>query len=178
MTNIYNYTSQSVFQYVQDEMLVSSPIRTTYNRPFNGAIGGTSIRYTYHGSQIEVYKCSLLISSAISCFQGCANLKTIDYINIGGITNASLLANMVKDCAALVTCNLRYLKANISFQWSPLLSLASLQYLIQYRANGTTPITITVHPTVFAKLTDNTNYPTWYAVNQDALTKYITFASA
>ena len=64
------------------------------------------------------------------------------------------------------------------FKDSPLLELLSLQRLIQYRANGTTNITITVHPDVFAKLTDNTNYPTWYAVNQDALSKYITFATA
>lgn len=178
MANIYNYTSQSVFQTIQDEMLVNSPIRTTYNRPFNGAVGGTSMKFTYIGSQIEVYKCSIVVSNTASCFRGCLSLKTVDYIYIGSITNPVFLADMFNNCPALVTCNLRYLKVNFSVQWSPLLSLESLQYLIQYRANGTTPITITVHPTVFAKLTDNTNYPTWYAVNQNALTNYITFASA
>ena len=177
MMDIYNYTSQSVFQYVQDEMLVASPIRTTYNRPLNGAMGGTSMKYTYLQSNIEVYKCSLVISTAMSCFQNCLSLKIVDYIHIGSIANPVLLNNMFNNCAALVTCNLRYLKVNLSLQWSPLLSLASLQYIIQYRANGTTQITITVHPTVFAKLTDNVNYPTWYAVAQDALTKFITFAT-
>ena len=100
----------------------------------------------------------------------------VDYISLGN-TNAALYANMFLNCTALETCFLRRIKANLSFQWSPLLSLASLQYIIKYRGNGTTQITITVHPTVFAKLTDNVNYPTWYAVAQDALTKFITFAT-
>jgi hypothetical protein len=79
----------------------------------------------------------------------------------------------------LVTCYLKSIKVSLSFGSSPLLSLASLQYLVTNRANGMSRITITVHATVWAKLNDAVNYPTWNALLVDAVNnKYIDFASA
>ena len=177
MMDIYNYTSQLINSASLDEQFSVKPIRTAYSTTNRGNLG-VSARFAFAGSTIEVFKQNNLITAnCISMFRDCLNLTIVDYISLGN-TNASTYTGIFHNCTALVTCLLRSIASNLSLQWSPLLSLASLQYLIQYRANGTTPITITVHPTVFAKLTNNTNYPTWYAVNQDALTKYITFASA
>lgn len=55
--------------------------------------------------------------------------------------------------AKLEDITLKALKISISFADCPLLSLASLQYLVNNAAN-TNAITVTVHPTVYAKLTD------------------------
>ena len=138
-----------------------------------------SANYAFLQSQIEVFAHSqlLAVNSTISMFDVCSQLKKVDFILLS-LSSAAECVNMFNGCSKLETCYLKSVSVNISIGSSPLITIESLQYLIQYRANGTTPITITVHPTVFAKLTDNTNYPTWYAVNQDALTKYITFASA
>lgn len=69
------------------------------------------------------------------------------------------------------------LRGNYSFslEGCPLISLDSFKYMVQYAYN-TTPITITVHPDIYAKLTDTENTE-WYQVSQDAIAKQITFAT-
>lgn len=59
---------------------------------------------------------------------------------------------------------------------SPLISLNSLQYLITNAAN-TSPITVTVHADVYAKIQDETNVE-WHALLTAAEAKQITFATA
>lgn len=59
---------------------------------------------------------------------------------------------------------------------SPNLSLYSCDYMVMNAANGSTPITITVHPDVYAKLTDTTNTE-WHAVLTAAAAKNISFAT-
>lgn len=63
-------------------------------------------------------------------------------------------------------CNMRSMRA---------LELPSFQFLIA-RATNTSPITITVHSDVYAKLTDPDN-PEWYALLDLAAEKNITFAT-
>ena len=64
------------------------------------------------------------------------------------------------------------LKVNVSFASSSSLDEASILYMIQNRANGTTNITITLHPTAYAMALASTSI-------QAALTgSYITLASA
>ena len=177
MMDIYTYTSSAINADSLDQVFSGLPIRTNYMTSNRRGFIGMSAKYAFRSSSIEVFKQNdLLINNGVEMFSYCAELKIVDYISPVS-TNASFYTYMFINCTALETCFLRSIKANLSFQWSPLLSLASLQYIIQYRGNGTTQITITVHPTVFAKLTDNVNYPTWYAVAQDALTKFITFAT-
>jgi hypothetical protein len=174
MMDIYNYTSQSILNNDLTESFTTRTIRTTYNPPTQASVIMNS---SFSLSKLEVLKTGSYVTSARYCFNTCSFLKTVDYLFLSGTTD-SVYFMMFYMCTSLVTCFLRSINVNISLQWSPLISLESLQYIIQYRGNGTKQITITVHPTVFAKLTDNTNFPAWYAVNQDALTKYITFASA
>lgn len=183
MVDIYNYFTPYANSTNWNACFVLTPIRTnTFTINNNVSIGATALQAFNNCSKIEVFRTNIpygkVISDPTAMFRNCIKLIEVNYIQFLSSVTAAMCTNTFEACSALVTCNIRNLKTNISFAWSPLLSLESLQYLIQYRANGTTAITITVHPTVFAKLTDNTNYPTWYAVNQDALTKYITFASA
>lgn len=56
------------------------------------------------------------------------------------------------------------------------LSLESMQYLITNAAN-TSPITVTVHADVYAKIQDETNAE-WHALLSAAQEKQITFATA
>lgn len=66
-------------------------------------------------------------------------------------------------------------RGNISFASSQDLSLASVSYLVSNAAN-TTDITVTVHPDVYAKLTDEANTD-WHQILLDAADKNITFAT-
>lgn len=68
------------------------------------------------------------------------------------------------------------LKCSISVDNSPKLNLHTFQFMVARANNGTTPITITVHPNVYAKLTDETNTE-WHKVLIDAAAKNITFAT-
>lgn len=65
---------------------------------------------------------------------------------------------------------------NFGIKDSPLISLESLQYLITNAAN-TSPITVTVHADVYAKIQDETNVE-WHALIETAAAKQITFATA
>lgn len=65
---------------------------------------------------------------------------------------------------------------NFGIKDSPLISLESLQYLITNAAN-TSPITVTVHADVYAKIQDETNVE-WHALLAAAEAKQITFATA
>ena len=114
-----------------------------------------------------------------NAFNGCIKLNEVSVLDLQHITTTPVVDNAFLNCAALITAPIKNLKVDFSFAWSPLLSLASLQYLVTNRLNGTTRITITVHADVWAKLNDATNYPTWNALLVDAVNnQYIDFASA
>lgn len=83
---------------------------------------------------------------------------------------------MFYQCFALVFVSLRGVKYDISFSDSPLISLESLQFMITNAAN-TSPITVTVHADVYAKIQDETNAE-WHALIETAAAKQITFATA
>lgn len=65
---------------------------------------------------------------------------------------------------------------NFGIKDSPLISLESLQYLITNAAN-TSPITVTVHADVYAKIQDESQVD-WHALIEAATAKQITFATA
>ncbi len=65
------------------------------------------------------------------------------------------------------------LRKDFDCSTSPLLTLGSFEYMVEQGAGG---ITITVHPDVYAKLTDETNAE-WHKVLTDATAKNITFAT-
>lgn len=67
-------------------------------------------------------------------------------------------------------------RCNKSFAMSSHLSFDSVENLVQREPNGPTSVTITVHPEVYAKLTDETNEE-WHKVLTDAADKNINFAT-
>lgn len=67
------------------------------------------------------------------------------------------------------------LKCSISVAPSPKLNLHTFQFMVA-NASNTSPITITVHPEVYAKLTDESNTE-WHALLAQGAEKDITFAT-
>lgn len=117
-------------------------------------------------------------SRIIYAFINCIKLREIksvlNVISLESYNNKFL--NTFSACRALEKILILNLKDNISFPDSPLLSLESLQYLITNAAN-TSPITVTVHADVYAKIQDETNVE-WHALIETAAAKQITFATA
>lgn len=94
-------------------------------------------------------------SSADKVFLHCPNLYAVyGIVDLGAITKTTTLNlfNEASEFAALKDIKLRRLKQNFKLTQAPNLSLESMQYLINNAAN-TTPITIEVHPSMYAKLT-------------------------
>ena len=100
----------------------------------------------------------------------CSNLKEIiGYIECPVAVNflhASLLEEI----------RFKNIVRNFGIKDSALISLESLQYLITNAAN-TSPITVTVHADVYAKIQDETNAE-WHALLSASQEKQITFATA
>lgn len=89
---------------------------------------------------------------------------------IGVIVEAgqAIWNNAFGNCTALEDVRIRDLRSSLSFQDSSKLSLSSLQYLVTNAAN-TSPITVTLHPDAYARLTDE--------LIAQATEKQITFAT-
>jgi hypothetical protein len=110
-------------------------------------------------------------------FERCPKLKKIiGQLDIRSITSDANVARMFSQCGLLEDVRISSLKVNISFAYSPLISIESLQYLITNAAN-TSPITVTVHADVYAKIQDETQTE-WHALLAAAEAKQITFATA
>lgn len=118
-------------------------------------------------------------------FDGCWNLREI----LSEIRSPAAFDNYTfRECRSLTEIRISRLLYDVCFADSPLLSLASFQYLVTNAAN-TSAITVTVHADVFAKLTgDTTNEAAaaltdeektaWAAVLEAACAKNISFATA
>ena len=86
-------------------------------------------------------------------FAECPKLETVDfYMNNDGRRNSFSIA----DC--------------------PLLSLDSVASIVKYGSSASKPITVTVHPEVYAKLSDASNTE-WHPLMAQATAKQITFAT-
>ena len=116
-------------------------------------------------------------SRVIYLFQYCRKLKeVIGIIRMDYVDSSEKYNNMFYQCTSLVRVSLGGVKYDISFSDSPLISLESLQFLITNAAN-TSPITVTVHSDVYAKIQDESNAD-WHALIEAATAKQITFATA
>lgn len=115
-----------------------------------------------------------LVNNLTTSFFGCTNLRKI----IGPIilmSNAVTTVNDFWHCYKLEEIQIQKLTTSIFFKDCPLLSFASIRYIVANAAN-TSAITITVHPDVYAKLTDESNTE-WNQILTDAAAKNITFAT-
>ena len=89
----------------------------------------------------------------IMMFRFCSNLHTIKGLTMAQNIQEDGARGAFIGCAKLRNVEIRNAKVNISFSDSPLLSLDSIQYLVTNAAN-TSPITVTLHPDAYARLTD------------------------
>ena len=92
-------------------------------------------------------------SLMIMMFRFCSNLHTIKGLTMAQNIREDGARGAFVGCVKLRNVEIRKAKVNISFSDSPLLSLDSIQYLVANAAN-TTPITVTLHPDAYARLTD------------------------
>lgn len=100
----------------------------------------------------------------------CSNLKKII-----GYIECPVAVNFLST-PLLEEIRFKNIVRNFGIKDSPLISLESLQYLITNAAN-TSPITVTVHADVYAKIQDETQTE-WHALIASAQEKNITFATA
>lgn len=129
------------------------------------------LRVSYQDTDVQR---SLIIENFGFAFYLCAKLRKI--IGIIRLDKSSGVTSAFDQCLELQDVKLYGLLTNISFAYSPLISIESLQYLITNAAN-TSPITVTVHADVYAKIQDETNVE-WHALLAAAEAKQITFATA
>lgn len=107
-----------------------------------------------------------MVSNCFRAFYNCNKLRTI----IGRIALVRpSVGEMFQSCLALEDVQILGLTCSISFSGSPRLSLASIEYIVR-GASNTTAITITLHPTAYARVTDE--------MFAQALAKNITIAAA
>lgn len=147
----------------------------TFTR-YNGSQDHVSLMCTFINTQLEVLKLSeghsyIAVNNIAMAFFGSKKLRTIIgeiMLSPNSTITASQVSGSFEQCPALENIRLSYLSVNISFADSPLLSLASIQYLVDHAKNKS-PITITLHPDAHARLTEE--------LIAQAAEKQITFAT-
>lgn len=93
----------------------------------------------------------IVCTSLTNAFWGCPRLREV--LGVIDVYNTTNLQSIFNKCGLLETIYLRRLRYSVMMDVLESISLASLQYLVDNAVN-TSAITVTVHPTVYAKLTD------------------------
>ncbi|MBD5367263.1 MAG: hypothetical protein HDR82_09770 [Bacteroides sp.] len=164
-------------------------IRTAY--PITLAAGDCHLQmngFAQTNNTIEVIRIldndhNNLVDNISYAFYWCSKLKHI-YGHIICRPNNKVNTNSAfTKCNNLETLFLKHIDTNLVIKESSKLSLESFQYLVKHgntQVSGTlikdNPITITVHPDVYAKLTDSDNTE-WHQILLDAAEKNITFVT-
>lgn len=137
---------------IRTNLLVDSTLSWNDLRPKIDSLVRCLYIETYRISD-DLYGCRA--TSAISVFNNCPKLHTVyGFIDLKLIESTSLFNpfNGAYENTALKNIKFKNLKQDFKLTQAPNLSLESMQYLINNAAN-TTPITIEVHPSMYAKLT-------------------------
>jgi len=156
------------------------PLRMSYNGESNFTAGTD-----FHNNIIEVVN----LASPYGDAMGYLNLIThgFRFPKVRKIIGTVIISNvqqyLQENMMELPQCEevfIRFNKenytGNIPLGYCGKLNLASMQFLVSNIPLQQNDITITVHPDVYAKLTDQTNTE-WHAVLLAALDKNITFAT-
>ena len=160
------------------QLYMSSDCRTFFPLPY------TDTPYSWVGSHrgcknlvyANICKAKrLLLSDGTAMFWNCYKLKEIVQELVFFNTTTFKANNMFSGCRVLETVKIGDLRVNLSIADTSVLSLESVTHLVN-NASNTSAITVTVHPEVYAKLTDEANTE-WYAVNTAAQAKQIAFAT-
>lgn len=166
--------ADSVMQWASQYPMRTNRARTLFPTPFTQIIS-----YWYFGcptlENIRVTQNGSVNSYNTNRFAAyCSKLKKImDVINITYDNRNPIV--LFENDSLLEDFKIKALHQNATIEDSPLLTLATVSYLIE-EATNTAAITVSVHPDVYAKLTDSANTD-WYAVNTAAQAKQISFAT-
>lgn len=132
--------------------------------------------YGLSGSNIRILRIAHNRDRHITLDEPAYFIYSMPYVEeVLGNLSISKGGTIIYGCPKLREIRLRNLKANNTKLDAPLLSLESFQFLID-NASNTTAITVKIHEDVYSKLTDPNNTE-WYALNELALSKQITFAT-
>ena len=155
---------------------VMSTIRTHLPRVGEGqaANAAATFRTCYFLEAVEMP--NLILQGEV--FFGCNRLRSVNWkrapiYSLNNTANANF-----QGCSKLVELR-GCLRSNFDFNIadSPLLSLASFQFMVDNPYN-TVPITVTVHPDVYAKLTGDTTNAAAAALSADELAQWQALVSA
>ena len=112
----------------------------------------------YVASRLETIKFTPMSNNMVgvkdmdSVFRYCSALQRVD-----GVINVSEAGNTITysfvGCVKLQEIRIHGIKNPVIFKDSPFLSVESVKYLVDNSAN-TAPITVTLHPDAYARLTD------------------------
>ena len=122
---------------------------TTVEALFHNSSKLETIRFFSEKNKNIAFECGGPLSLT---FTFCRKLKKVEG-NLSIKNCTSINSNAFLYCDELEEINLSGVKWNIKFPDSPKLSLNTLTYMVNNAAN-TSSITITVHPDIYAKLTD------------------------
>lgn len=166
MVDIYNVYYKGVDQ---REALANTNVKT--NLRVKSQWEGNILRFAQYNTSLIVANVAISLNGGYSmqAFYGCTNLRKV--LGMRMITG-TLDMSMFYGCAKLEYVELSGLRSDMSLQWSPLINVASLQYIVSRAANGTKVITITVHPDVYAKLTGDTTNAAAAALTADELAQW------
>lgn len=132
---------------------------------------------TFYSSKVEVVNAPLLVAG-VDCFYDCQKLKSIKVYSPN--TSSTYNPNTFGKCYALE--ELRVTRVNARNIWlgdSPLLSVESFRNIIAATQGGMAAFVVTVHPDVYAKMTDTDPDadPLWLELPTLAAEKNITFTT-
>lgn len=141
--------------------------------------GVATCNYTFRNSKVEVVNASMLVPGT-DCFRWCSRLRKVTLYapNMNNTANSTIF----EGCSALesiVVYGTVYARS-FSLADSPLINLASLQGIIGKAQAGSAAMTITVHPDVYAKMTDTDSVTAdlrWLELPVLAAEKNITFTT-
>ena len=162
MRVIYKYagTPQAKAAFAYSKARTNLPMPGMYNGTVYGAMfyGCPNLEVVYLGnkqSSPTSYDVPLVYTEGNNCFYLCQKLKKI----YGKIYQRNVWSLTFGECLALEEVRITELYSSIQLSWSPNLSKESVQYMItnakplSRAAVGS--ITITLHPTAYARLKDD-----------------------
>lgn len=112
-----------------------------------------SVHQGFANSSLEklVFAGMVVVNDAWAAFSGCRFLRVIEGVIIAPYAKFDSTFNF---CYALEEVRIQRLENSISFKDSSNLSLESISYMVANASTGTKAITITLHPTAYARVTD------------------------
>lgn len=157
----------------QNEALSKFAVRT--NMPFRTQWNSVLERYAQGNVTVEVLYLPMMLigNQCMQAFYGCTNLR-----KVYGLSHlrTNIDSTTFQGCSKLEYVGITHLRGNLDLRWSPLLGADSLHFIVS-NADNTSAVTITVHPEVYAKLTDPA-FAEWSGLIADAAAKNITFITA